>query len=293
MNSTEGKTTEEMLEQLHTKKCEQMQASGKLFDYLMDCQVYLKTQDLEGWKQQFQPAPTTQTKTIPKNKHSPNLKYHTPFDACLQCKSGMVIEDVPNGQIVCVQCGLIQSRVVSTEGAAHCSWDQILNSTRVSIHRYSKVGYMWTVLRWLQGESSPCITEDTLCRLQAEVDGVKTVDQVKKGLKNLGLVRKYTRHKWSLLRLLGGPQIYNFNPDTVFSIIKMFRRIEYYSKYNKSIFKCRSFFSYTVLIYIFLQELNLPAPQSLLLKDPKLNDLQFRMYEELQKSIQSVEPKKK
>lgn len=256
-----------------------MEAVGQLLTYLMDSVPFIKTKDLHGWKERFQPIP--ENKTNPKRlKMSPNVIFHEPLPKCIECLSEKVIEDVQQGQIVCVSCGLIQSRVVSTEAHAHCSMDALKNRSRVYIHRYSRISYFWTVTRLMQGETSPVISDADLSLLRVGIDGNVTAAKVNQRLRELGLAKKYRRHRWSLSRMLGGEVEFVWKPDVVLKMLKMFRRVEYYWRFCKKHLSItgKTFFSYPTLIFNFLQYLGESPPECLLLKNPTLRTKQENMY---------------
>lgn len=282
MSCTEELPIDETLTVMHDRMCREMEASGKLCDYLMDAAEYLKTEDKTGWMARFQPTPTPITPPPKRRRISPNTVIHTPLPLCLQCKSDKVIEDVREGTYVCVACGLIQSRVVSMEAHAHCSWDALKNHQRVYIHRYSKIVYFGTVVRLLQGDSSPEITQGELSRLRVGVAGELTIDNLSRQLRLLGMSKKYRRHRWALLLKLGGVAIYKWDAETQLLMMKMFRKVEYYWRYyRKTVFSHRvTFFSYTTLVYYFLTHLKLqPKPlPSLLLKSLTLREKQRLAY---------------
>jgi hypothetical protein len=256
-----------------------------LLDYLMDSLTFLKNQDLQGWKAKFlQTRPAPPPKRI---KMSPGTFTETPLPPCMECESTNVIEDIKEGIMVCVSCGLIQSRVVSMDARAHCTYEDIQNRPRVYIHRYSRISYFWTVIRLLQGDTSPIISADMLSRLQAEIVGTISVVTINDALRKLNVSKKYRRHRWSLLRMLTGIQEYKWSPEHIKIMLKSFRRIEYYWKYyKKSIPQAKkAFFSYTSLIYIFLLELGEKPCNSLLLKTRNLREREFIMYNQLQNLI--------
>lgn len=288
MSCMDEETIEETLTKLHEQKCQEMVALNQLYDYLMDSMQYLKTIDLEGWKTRFLPEPPpTANKRL---KMSPNTVFVTPLPPCIECLEDNVIEDVVQGQMVCVSCGLIQSRVVSMEAHAHCSMDALKNRSRVYIHRYSRLSYFWTVLRLIQGETSPVITDVILSRLRAGIDGVPTGDKVKLCLRQMGLAKKYRRHRWSLARLLGGEAEYAWPSDVVLTMLKMFRKVEYYwNFYKKTVHTRMSFFSYPSLVYNFLCDMGLHPEQSLLLKSLELRRKQQELYVKLQSYIRERE----
>jgi hypothetical protein len=291
MNFTADKHSEEIFNTLHNKKISELQTEGseKLFDYLMDVQDLLKTNDLQEWKNRYEPKPEPSKTKKKRLRQSPNAFREQPLPPCIECNGDQVIEDVTEGQYVCMTCGLIQSRVVSMEARAHCSMDALRNRSRVYIHHYSRITYFWTVIRLLQGDTSPIISKKTLQSLRAEIGGKNvTVDTVKQILRQKGLSKKYRRHRWSIVRLLGGGQEFKWEGDVILKMMKMFRRIEYYWKSHKpTILKKRcTFFSYTHLIHEFLKELNLPAPNALLLKSHTLRRIQQKAYQDFKHTIE-------
>jgi len=268
------------LSTLHAAHCQAMDSTA-LLDYLMNSVVYLRTDDLDGWKKTFSPPPPPPPPPPQKRlRQSPATAPYIPLDLCVACKSEEVIEDVRQGQVVCTSCGLIQLQGVFTGGAAHCSWDMLKNATRVSIHRYSRVVHFLNVVRLLQADSSPTIPADLICRLRAAIDGPITDVSVNKALRLLGLARKYRRHRWRFVVVLGGVCPYKWKAGAVKLMAKMFRVVEFHwGRKKKRVFPDRKvFFSYTFLLYQFLKELGLPACSSFLLKSPVLRERQYQSY---------------
>jgi transcription initiation factor TFIIIB Brf1 subunit/transcription initiation factor TFIIB len=270
------------LNQLH----EEMMAatdSEKLLDYLMDSMQYLKHDDLVGWKAKFQPEPILPAKKQKRLRQSPAAAPIIPFEPCLECKSDQILDDVREGQVVCLSCGLIQTRVVFTADFAHCTYDQIRNTARVAIHRYSRVVHFLNVIRLLTGDSSPVIDDVTMNSLLLEVGGEKTFESVIRGLRKLGACVKYRKHAWRLVLMCGGACPYKFDAQDVMLMVKMFRIVEFWwEKKRWRVFPERKvFFSYKFLLFQFLHALKLPAPTDLLLKSPGLHKKQVSAYEGL------------
>lgn len=267
------------LTSIHEAHCKTMDSQA-LLEYLMNSMIFLKTGDLAGWKQMFTPPPLEPIPPKKRLRQSPCAAAYLPLPLCVSCKSDRVIEDVPYGQVVCTSCGLIQIQGVFTGGPAHCSWEMLKNSTRVCIHRYSRVVHFLNVVRLLQADSSPHIPEDLICRLRAVIDGIVTDKSVNKGLRVLGLARKYRRHRWRFVVVLGGVCPYKWSGAVVMKMVKMFRVTEFHwGRKKRVVFPTRKvFFSYTFLLYQFLKELGLSACPSFLLKSSLLRDRQFKSY---------------
>jgi hypothetical protein len=255
-------TTGETLNRLHTTMLATLMDQTKLFDYLLNSQVYLKTEDLAGWKKEYQPEPVIPKPPVKRLRQSPCTAPVIPMPMCNGCKTWNVIDDVEQGQHVCINCGLIQQHAVFTADSAHSSMSRLMNTARVCIHRYSRIVHFRTTIRLMQGDSNPQIDKETLSRMRAELDGNNkpSVDDVNVVLRKLGLARKYRRHRFTLTVLLGAPQIPLISAPIIFTMLKMFRRLEYYwGFHHKTIAPGRKvFFSYRFIFYQFAHELGYP-----------------------------------
>lgn len=257
-------TTEETLNSYHNKKCIETEASGTLFDYLMDCQSYLKTMDLEGWKKAFLPPPPRPPQK--RLKQSPLRAATIPEDPCKECESENVLRDVQNGQVVCLECGLIQSVGVSMACGAHSMSRESTGNRYVYIHLYSRKMYFHDIMRFCHGDSRPQIDIDRWVDMHINIDITDGIGGVEKYLKDNGLTTKLRRHKWSILQKLGGKPLLNVPPDKWLQMYRMFRIVEYYWKYyGKQICPGRKvFYPYYILIYQFGRALDLVMPESLM-----------------------------
>lgn len=248
----------------------------RLFDYLLNSQSYLKTGDLSGWKNHFQPQVVVK-QPVKRLRQCPSTAPVIPLPKCSGCQTMNVIDDVPQGQHVCTNCGLIQQQVVFTADSAHSSMSRLMNTARVSIHRYSRVVHFKTTIRLMQGDSRPQIPPETLSRMRAELDGNArpTVENVNVILRKLGLARKYRRHRFTLTVLLGAPDIPLIDAQVILTMLKMFRRLEYFWDYHhKTIAPGRKvFFSYRFIFYQFAHHLGHPelTGKHHLLKNNKLS----------------------
>lgn len=257
-----------------------------LFDYLMSSMVYLKTEDLEGWKEQFLSKEQAEVVVKPKNlRQSPNAAPYVPLPLCEACGGDEVIDDVPQGQYVCTTCGLIQKLGVFSGGPAHCSMDRLMNTARVHIHRYSRIVHFRTTIRLMQGDSCPEMDPATLLRLRTEIDGnglPVTVDLVSKALRKLGLARKFRRHRCRIAELLGHSLLPTIPAAIVMDMLKLFRRLEYYwGFYHAEIApKRKVFLSYRFVFYQFAHQLGHPelTGSHHLLKNERLSQFQFDSY---------------
>lgn len=266
MNSTAEPTTAETLSTLHEAMCKQTEASGTLYDYLMNAQDYLKTDDLAGWKKEFAPEPTPPAKKQKRLKQSPFVAPIIPQDLCKECGEDAVLEDTANGQWVCLKCGLIQSLGVSMAWGAHSTSKEFTGNPYVYIHLYSRIMYFKDIVRFCHGESQPKITQELWDHMRANIDIASGVQAIETYLDQHKLTCLLRRHKWSILVALGGKPLLNFPPQARLIMNKMFRCVEYYWKYYGKIV-CpgrKVFFPYYILIFQFASQLGLDPPRSLL-----------------------------
>jgi hypothetical protein len=284
-NSEVDPTATDKLGSLHKEWCAGLEGE-KLFDYLLNSMLYLKTNDLQGWMEKFQPVTATLPIKKKRLRQTPVAAPVIPLPPCVGCRSEEVIDDVMEGQYVCTQCGLIQQLGVFTGGPAHCSFDRLVNTSRVHIHRYSRVVHFRTTIRMMQGDSCPVMEPGLLSRMQVEFDGIgngrNSIDKVSLVLRRMGLSRKYRRHRWMIASKLSDITLPFFDGDVLMKMFKMFRRLEYYwGFYKNEITPGRVvFFSYRFVFFQFCHALGRPdmtGPHHLL-KNEKLSRFQFESY---------------
>jgi hypothetical protein len=279
--------SDETLDGLHQTKCNSLEGSPELLTYLMNCVSYLKTRDVEGWKAEFDPQEEIIEPPKKRLRQSPCAAPVTPMDKCKGCGSDDVIDDVRQGQWVCISCGLIQQLGVCTADPAHCSYDRLMNTARVYIHRYSRIVHFKAVISQLTGMSRPHLPADVKSRMQAALVGQEVnFETVVAMFRAENLNRRYRRHAVSIVKILGGDTHSNEIDATVFyKMMKMFRRVEFFfDKHRRRICpKRKVFFSYKFVLYQLLKELGYPTKDSYLLKSPALLQYQQYMYRELSK----------
>ena len=278
-------TEETTLTQLHEKMCKSM-GSTELLDYLMDSMEFLKTIDLTGWERRFMPVDTVPTPKVKRQRRSPNAACLIPMDRCVECGSDDVLDDITQGQWVCVSCGLIQQLGVCTGDIAHCSYDMIMNRYRVVIHRYSRIVHFKAVIFQSTGDTNPVIEKETLSLLRADIDGKDlNVEQMFVTLRRTTMSRRYRKHAHQLVAMLGGPKPKSIPSDIVRKMLVMFLAIEYHFKIKRHLIcpNRKVFFSYKFLMYQILHELDATrytGPHHLL-KSRVLLDVQRKMYEKI------------
>jgi hypothetical protein len=284
-SSMDTKHTEETLTILSDRMMSSL-SSTKLSEYLMDAMEFLRNDDLDGWKRRFLPEPPKQEVKAKRLRQSPALAPYLPEDLCVECKSDLVIDDVKNGQVVCLSCGLIQLQGVFTADTAHCSYSRMRSLGRVHIHRYSRILNFMTIIRFAEGDTHPVVDDATLSLLRAELDGKKVNGfEVRKALCRLGLSRRYRRHSMTFVRMWGGELNVTIPGELVMILAKMFRRVEFFfDRHKHRVWPGRkTFFSYNFMLYQLLHEIgrsDLTGPHHLL-KSQKLLQVQMGAYKRI------------
>lgn len=250
------------LDNLHEKYLESLSGPEQL-EYLLSCQDYLREDDVSGWKKRFRPEllqeTTSQEKTTTKRKKrrmSPDAVIWQPHPNCVSCGSKEVIEDMTEGSVVCLACGLIQNTMLIGMGAAHLSYGQLRDGNRKIVHHYSRVTYFRSFVTALQGKTEPIISQEGLADLRRSIGGddssVINEETVVLALKRMKLSTKLRRHKYTLAGML--------NPDfkqiripyiDFFELLRLFRKVEYYYNWftKKKLGGRKVFYSYPYVFY--------------------------------------------
>lgn len=281
MSSSVVETTEEILTRLHNEK---LKKTEDVVEYLLNAMEFLKTGDLDGWKKMFVIKEPEQKRPVKRLRQSPTTAAFSPMKICKGCQADEVIDDVVQGQYVCIQCGLIQQLGVFMGDIVHCSMDRLKNGSRVHIHRYSRVVHFRSIIRLMQGDSNPDITEEELSRMQAELGGKNciSVEDVTRLLLKLGWSRKYRRHRYRLAYVLGKVDLPVFDGTVIMTMLKKFRILEYHwDRHHDEISPGRLvFFSYRFVFYQFCHMMGYPqyTGRHHLLKNERLSRFQFDSY---------------
>jgi hypothetical protein len=254
--------------------------------YLLDCQDFLKEDDVSGWKRRYAPAQSTESSLLEpvqkRRRMSPDAVLWTPHPPCSRCKSLEILEDTWGGSVVCTACGLVQMKQIVGMSVANMSHEQLKNGNRKIVHRYSRVAYFRSFLLGLQGKTYPVISEQELNSLRVTCGGGNVDDEtVKQGLKRLKLSTRFRRHRYTLAQMLNP----SFKPvqldaSQFFYFLKLFRMIECQWQFGmkKKLHGRRVFFSYPYVFYQLCFHLNLmhlSGPHHLLHDQKLLNKLHY------------------
>ena len=221
-------------------------------EYILDCQDFLKHSDVEGWKRRYQARPAVPEPVAKKRRMQPDSLTWVPNTPCLECGSPEVIDDIPQGQVVCTNCGLVQSLHIYTKSAESFADSTQNRGCAKVIHRYSRIVYFRSLLQGMSGMTSPTITEKEVDLLRSTTTVPVTPDSIQRALKQTGMLR-LRRHKVRLAEIVsdGAFQATTFEHTHYIQLLKTFRLVEYhYDNTIKSQFgKRKVFFSYNYLFY--------------------------------------------
>jgi hypothetical protein len=242
-------------------------------EYLLDCQEYISAGDVAGWKERFTHSSLAPVK---RTRGSPSRVLNQTAATCVECHSSEVIDDVKQGQIVCTDCGLVQSHHIYT-----ATFQDTLHATPIRVHRYSRIVYFKSVLRSLMGDTRPQLVKDDIDKILTHLRTPITPDTIVVALKASGLDR-LRRHRVSLSLGFGGTGGLTVDATVYTQLLVMFRQVE--CAYTPAP-KRRVFLSYPYLLYQFLYHHKQPAPKTLLLKCRHLLARQHKLYGPIAKKL--------
>jgi len=241
------------LEALHEKHLQSLTGVEQL-EYLLNCQEYLKEEDVIGWKKSFAPEKQPEEPKKKRRRMSPDAVIWQPYPVCASCGSKDVIEDILEGSVVCTACGLIQVNQLIGMAAANMSYEQLKNGNRKTVHHYSRIVYFRSFLLALQGKTAPVVSHQELESLRVTLSGASCINEVQivAALRKLKLAGRLRRHKFTLAKMIN-PDFKNIHIPAVdfFELLRLFRRVEYHYNWGtkKKLGKRRVFYSYPYVFY--------------------------------------------
>lgn len=207
------------------------------------------------------------------------------------CNSTEIIEDVNEGSVVCIQCGMIQSMSVFESADTNAIYHE--GVSRTVVHRYSRIVYLRAILLGLQGETrvdldlEEWITLQLYFQQEDTQSAPKNAALVKKAIRHLKLPYRLMRHAHTLAWQLWKISLPNLDVQETRDVFRQFRVFENAwdrEPLGSSIRKGRKKFpSYSVvwnyccleLKYVHLVDLLPP------LHNPKLRDSQMTLIKQL------------
>jgi len=122
------------LEDLHEDYLRRLEPE-KHMDYLLTSSVYLLKNDLNGWLKTFNPSclPIQTSSSPPPVKKRRGAETCSTFNStpaetkCEEC-NGTTIDDVTEGHVVCLKCGLIQARPIYMPDAKVPSFSRLCSA---------------------------------------------------------------------------------------------------------------------------------------------------------------------
>lgn len=197
--------------------------------YFMDSMHYLLNDDLQGWMEKFQ-----QPMAVPRERG--NRIKHVPFPPCKECKKE-VMEDVIQGYVVCLHCGLVANSCVLVPDVYVTvdGMDKKVTARVVDVHQYCRLAYFRSMLLGLMGGTTPTITAQELAQITQHCIGQKktelpfiTSKQVVRAIKTLYLPNRHKRHATRIAYLVsnGNCDILTLGGEDVSRLLKAFRMFE-------------------------------------------------------------------
>jgi len=241
------------LSELHSRHLASLSGDEQI-EYLLEVQEYIKSGDVVGWKERFAPEDVPVEPVVKKRRMGPKLCLPVKPSCCVECRSEEVIDDVKEGNIVCTECGLVQSVLLLNDSSV-LTHDELKHRRREYVHRYSRVVYFRSFLMSLIGETKPVIHEVTMSFLRLFVGPPKDVTPVRVhvALKKMKLSTKYRRHKEYLASVLSGG-VYKpleIEMGLLKRLLQLFRQLEFHYLSVKRVSDPgrRVFFSYPYVFY--------------------------------------------
>lgn len=144
------------------------------------------------------------------------------------CLSSDVMEDVTEGCVVCLACGLIQSMCVLENASIDAIYHE--GVSRYVVHRYSRIARLRGCLRSLQGETkcvlAPEEKESLLLYFQKEGNPAPTGFQVKKALSRLKFSPRLQYHAHTIAYWLFRSRTLNPSEREIREVLRLFRALE-------------------------------------------------------------------
>lgn len=159
---------------MNQMKISTLKTEEALIDYLLSAKDMLRNDDWSGWCKSFAPAEAkelspSQPPPAKRRRESPFLgRVSGNLPPCRnpECGLDMTIEDVAEGSVVCIQCGMIQSTVVLVDDVGTAMSGPVINYACFVAHRYSRIVYWHANMMSIQGDTNPMLREGELQSLQ-------------------------------------------------------------------------------------------------------------------------------
>lgn len=242
------------VEQAHTEYLANLNPA-KMMEYLLDASPYLKTGDLDGWLKHFKPSPPILPVQPKKRKASPMKVWGQEDSACTNCKQFTIVDDVAQGSVVCINCGLIAIFQQVDNKLKNIPYTDVIRGGAYVVHRYSRLVYFRAIVKQFNGLTNPPLPEEDVNVMRRFYDGHHSHEHLKDVIQTRGLPRRYLRHVFTIQLLLDKNCILYIPADVYFEMCRMFRYVEHCWDHGFKIPNRKSFFSYRLLYCQFAYHL--------------------------------------
>lgn len=216
----------------------QAEATAEMVEKLLDnYEMYRKELCPTSCISSPAPRPVSVVKPTGKREWTRNQSMRVLAPTVMTCKkigcgSTEIIEDVNEGSVVCIQCGLIQC--TSVFGGPIAGTDVYYHGgvSRTVVHRYSRIVYLRSILSSLQGETHVDLSLGEWIMLQqffhtGENQSLpKEGPSVKKAIRSLKLPYRLMRHAYTIAWQLWKIKLPNPSGQEIRDIFQLFRAFE-------------------------------------------------------------------
>ena len=286
-----------LLETLHDEYMELLPTTQHL-NYLLGSSELLRNNNLDGWLKKFKPSmiePLPLPSSPKRRRGCQDIIFWIPQPKCEECK-GETIEDVMEGCVVCIQCGLIQdSHVLVPDVHTNTSGITEWHTTKHVVHRYSRLVYFRSLLAGLQGETTPTISTEIVkiretCQqfLRMRNNQQICVLDVKNAIKLLKLPYRHVRHAVNITSTVSGKEsvLLDLTGAQQRKFLRLFRACESIWDSKKEFKKERTYFiNYTFLILKFCVFFGVDGSRITVIKNVKARKVQESLFSSLIKSV--------
>lgn len=242
-------------------------------EHLLDAAQYLRTEDFNGYTQHFLSPQDRQPKvTAKKHRGSPGrcLQTFSLPDCANQggkhpCGQGTTMEDVREGCVVCIQCGLIQSMSILESVRTGATFHSGVSP--IAVHHYSRIVHWVENIASMQGETKLTITPTEEAQLLAfclkeEHRVGKGVFAVREALRRGIIPYRFLRHAPALAfrlwpRLVKLPSLSDKDVRAVLLRLRKYEDAWHLEILGNGIFKRKNFPAFRFMWPIIVEDLNL------------------------------------
>ncbi len=211
------------IETLHDQMCQKLQQDpDQLMEYLLDCQPYLKSQDVGSWKTRFLTSP------------APEMTEVNRGDLCQECMCQCVL-DVINNIAVCQDCGTVTDSCLLLIDTGHTSYERLKRIHKKRPHFYNPLTHFRDYMKQLTGMEHFVLKKEDEQSLRRVLVGCTDITPtlIEKKLREVNLNKKYLRNCVSLAVKFGKYKPARIRGLDYIYAMKMFVSLTKYWKWHK------------------------------------------------------------